>query len=490
MPTPLPYAAAHDDIQVAGLSSFRQTRHDYKLAGSRGGQVDFSLLQPGRGRPDANMRLDPAAFDLPAGGLVKPNHVECGIAKIANVNSDRTDPITHFKSEGLDREGFKPKKKRGYNHAAAGQSWTWAQDPKVIASLGLDNRPPNMKQKFSVGADGQRHYNMCGIEDLIPAASKDYIKCDRPARDQYIERNDKENLAYCFREGLQTDHTKKRPVHEYWQSDGIWSVMRDEGYMKVQSGEWPRRRSSQPKVRAPSLSSDDGSEEWRNEPISRGNCQRELQPGRIPDHRAVVEEDGGEYIPEKMGPWMPLDAMSGIGSTPRTTAPSESRTPALSMTPRSLCRREITPRGATPRRDTTPRGSTPRSATPRSAAARTPQSMSSRGFSVPDLRSKPTASVDLGTPRMVPSRREVACQVSPDVVMPLGVATPLREVLPQSSTPRDATPRASLSMTPVMLTRDTRRAPTPRNSTPRGSACGSTRGMRKCASEAAFSCNS
>jgi len=422
-----------------------------------------------------------------------------------------TDPITHFKHLGGHTAGPRPAKKCGYKGVGA-QTWTWSQDPKVIESY-ESSRPAFSKQKWAVGADGQRYFNMFGCEDLLPAATREYIKSDRPANPVSIAFNDRESLPYFLREG----EAQKRPVHEYWRSDRIWAAMRDEATAPAMRDEASQPRfvgKQRDEIRERSLSSEDEeSLEWRSSSTCRRSQYKENSPPeRLPTNNFVSRRrHPGEFESQKNLAWMPVDA-------PQLQPPMDLRVPGLSMTPRAVSQRDAIPRSMMSR-GSWERDSTPRSSTPCSSAAQ-------------DRRLRRSASAASG-----PSQRDAACQVTArDEMTPRGMTprgstprgggdrsvtprgarsvTPRGDRTPRAMTPRsnilqggaqstprgDRTPRAmtprgstpqdvvSLSMMPQLITR---RDLMPGCGTPRGSAAsgGSRRGMRRSASEVAINRN-
>lgn len=320
---------------------------------------------------------------------------------------------------------------------------------------------------------------MFGIEDLLPAATRNYIKCEKPTRQGLIEWNDRVQLPYCLREGT----TKKRSVHDYWRSDSMWDVMRDQVYLQAaKEGNLKREYIGESKSKVGKgifayanrrregyESSDDESLEWADEPRRESRHKENAHPNLTP--RSSESRKADAIAGLKTGPWMSIDAASVQGSTP-----ASEKVPALSMTPRSVSRqlRDMTPRGFTPRSSST-RDATPRSATPR-------------------LRPSPSAP-------SLPPRKDASSQVTPGAAAtPRGDYTP-RSVTPLGSapnggggssgiaTPRGMTPRgsaASLSMEAQLVVRNPRNGGTPRSSTP-GAA---SRGLRKCASEVCIPRNS
>lgn len=490
---------AQNNDHAAGLGSFRLNMRRGKPA--QGGSVDFSLLHAGHSKSDVNLRLDPSQVWEGAAAGVHPH--KSTRSKQAAETADETDPITHFKHLGLfrkvDRKGGK---KIGYNHRAAVQSWTWQQSAGVIESLReQDNKPAEHVQKWSVGADGNRIYNMFGEEDLLLPARSIVMKSDRPANEDHIIRNDKAQLPYCVREG----NAPRREVHQYYESDRMTAVLR---YQK------PEDIKEMGTSKSVTNAEKAGREAWSDEPLHRfgkrvanfgyefrkspcpQSVTEDLPPGwrvlpiserKLPQtsqHQVNEDIDKGNSVPQK-GRWVwKPDEPAALDVTPRSTSSMELRDPALSMTPQNIFRcSDASPRSMTPRslRSVNTQAST------RSSAAETP-------------RLKQSASA----PRLGPPVRDAASQVAPTVrpsaarggVTPRSMTphiipqstTPRGNTTPRSMTPRSTTPRgeAVLNMTPQLITRQDL---PPRNATPRGqqSSLGS---IRSCASEVAFRCGS
>jgi len=430
----------HDFFPSAGLSTFRRSHHASTKAHYTKAecQDDLSLLRGPRWQARSMPRLDPSSMHdgFPAGGVTKVNRMECHKAKKGGKHDDRTDPITHFKHDpdiGVKLEVKEHFVKRmGYEHGGALQHWTWAQDPKVVAELGCDARPESVWQKYQVGADGKRYYNVCGVEDLLPAATQNFFKCDLPPQKENVLKNDRQMLAYCIREGH-----PQRPVHSHWKSDNMWSVMQHEGYMiQMKSEEESRLRPSAHTQTSPRFREASWSEESEDEKF-----------GRRGDVR-----------------WKRSDAT--WTSDPSPSGPSN-RGLALSMTPRSFNRSSRTSRSLTPRSSLpASRSLTPRISTLDSTTAR-------------EYRQEPRSKLS-PTPASLPidqARSQVATS---------------KHAASQGDAPRAVASRnsvAGLSMTPQIISRRAGGS-TPLNLTPRGATPGSgrsdTRGLRKSASEAAF----
>jgi len=419
--------------------------------------------------------------------VAKSNDLGGGKARLDPV---ATDPINHFRHQ--DQPKKKSSKRTGYDTEAAKQTWTWAQDLKVIESLGLETRPVPSRIKFSIGADGQRYFNMFGREDLLPAATRDYIKCDRPARRDLITFNDKERLPYFLRD----TQTKKRPVHNHWQSDDMWAVMRNQTYLETLRDEPLCAGKPRQDTREPSLASEDESVEWMNPTPRLGQSKENAPPhGLLRDN--YVDEDAPAH---KMTPWMALDAASIPGETPRMTTLADSRGPVSSMTPRSVSRCDTTPRSITPRSSiahgTTPRGVSSRNVSAQDVRLRpSPSAPSLISASSRDVAYQVATPLQTATPRggttprsMTPRNATTPSRRRGDTT-PRGVATPRSNTTPRGdTTPRGGTTPRDLSMMPQMVSRPqlTSRGSTPRACTPSGSV----RGMRKSASEVVIGRNS
>lgn len=406
------------DLPVAGLSNYRVATRSQERLGGGGGRVDLSLLQHGQTKPSANLRLDPSAFSVPAGGLVQHQN-----GKSHKLAEKITDPITHFRHEGLDvPQKWRVSKRSGYKHPAAGQTWTWAQDADVVASTGLFPRPEMIYMKASLGADGKRHPFVWGGEDMLPGATNDYVQCDRPADIDHIIFNDKESFPYCVREG----HTEKRPVHDYWRSDRMWDVMYDDPYVNLlqrrDHGEQHKRSARNMPSHPAGVSTD-----WRLEYKYQGDRNRRQPSSEDFSWQSESEDDRENRVP----------SCSRSGSAPKRC---------------NAYRRSSTARNANG--DT----ATPRSTTPRRAAARDSGSHALLAEAAAWNRLQPS------TPRIEARRGETT---------------------PRSATSRSTTPRSAtgLSMSHLVVTR---RDSTPRGVAPRGSTGrASARNIRKSASEAA-----
>lgn len=503
-------------LQAAGLGSFKQTQHQNNaepgrrpvMKGKRSKGIDFSLLQPplaAREKKDGCPRLDPSSMGMPAGGI--PKSAQLGTANdgviqqgpsFAKKAHEATDPITHFVHLNW-AGGWQAQKKIGKRIGQGGdQTWTWSQDPEVIASLPKQQNYNDGGEKFAVGADGQRYFNMFGREDMLPPATRPYIKCDKPARQTLVTFNDKRNLPFLQREG----EAYVRPVHAYWRSDRMWAVMYDDAYMKSTVYESEREAVGLPRSRnvtegerrsrslrlqrgkpsqetcEESLPSDDESVECMNVQMPQSSWQKENSPPGVLDRNGMRHDrQTEEPIARKLGPWMPLDASSGV--TPRTSAQSDSREPTLSMTPRSVSR-------------ATPRSMTPRSITPTVANVkieRLKPSSSVPNFQPPPRRDTasqvtPVSVLEAATPRMKRSSAPQGRTVTPRGT-PRGSTTPRGDVTPRATTPRSSANQgaAALSMMPQLITR---RGSASTVSTPRGSA----RVLRKSASEVVLPYNS
>jgi len=389
-------------------------------AGVRKTRPDFSLLQPGRGKHEENTRVDPGSFTVAAGALPKPNSLDAFLetGKITHAPiKDKTDPITHFIHEGLDQTDRRRGVKNGYTTRAASQSWTWVQDPRVREKMELfvDTDPEHKgEQKYSQGADGVKHYNMWGAEDMVKAATKPYIKCEKPPRSSHIGFNDRKVLPWCYRdlEQKQNSNNTKPERSEQWESKRIWKCMRNEAYQKVLRGETPEpgqvaafreywvRRYKDEKLKE-SMKEESSEDEpmdlmlcraGRDNPqelLVKGRCQpQKMRSARsLPPERCLRRATSPEGVPSPSSSYaasrgyscarlsMPPEKIVRHEDVCRECSrkkpfltqrsaevePSSMKAPMSSMAPQSVNRQDTLPRSTTAwgpvNRDTTPRGS-------------------------------------------------------------------------------------------------------------------------------------
>jgi hypothetical protein len=151
----------------------------------------LSLLQPGRWKPDVEMKLDPGDFRAGAGAPVKPSALELwqDTGEVGTVKyQDPTDPITHFQHENLPKTWEdirivgKGRKKPEGTHRAAQQSWTWSREEGIREAMGLVTEaraPLKKRQQFVYDQHGNWVYCIHGIEDMRPRATQNYIKLTR-----------------------------------------------------------------------------------------------------------------------------------------------------------------------------------------------------------------------------------------------------------------------------------------------------------------------
>lgn len=274
----------YDNIHLppAGLSSGRLKHHCGKNTRNR--NADFTLIQMkaenARQVPAdfVGMRslVDPAGYNLPAGtkservshrreyGMHDWEFGEDGVAGVtkggdrgdemrrfkphqsqlrakaefSKHNDGPTDPITHFgdiynrfdcQGNDIYRQVYRPGRKYGYANEASSQKWTWRQgvhDPYA-------NTVPCSRKKFHTSVRGERAYNVCGNEDMLPGATADFVKCDVPPPRAYVMANDKRYLPLCARTA---DTDAYRNAMQAWpegtsskyDSSRIWSCMIDE----------------------------------------------------------------------------------------------------------------------------------------------------------------------------------------------------------------------------------------------------------------------
>lgn len=459
-------------MRSAGQSSFRQQMFAESSGPKRVKQdaPDLSLLQPKEPvRPDPKMRLDPGHFQRPAGGKASQGHQELGHGKEL-LPQDPTDPITHFAHEGptfnVERRAGK---RMGYEHGAANQTWTWKRGRSAQEALGTNQQSDEekMKVKYSVGADGKRYYNMFGIEDLLPPATRSFNRADKPMPEYLVKYNNKESLPYCVREGEMDD---KRAVHENDSSDRVWTVLK---YQDSPTPDWRVFGKAKDKTHLKRLDEEAGVRQWRSltpKPSGKKTSGFPMTEALDQEHHPYREPEEGDLELE----WRVLpncrcpkrDSMEKeneiipaiIGgkivqrSTPRTQ--SERRL-SLSMTPVTVSQPSASPRSAsvTPRvRDVSPGGRSPRSMS-RSA---TPQ-MSSERFtplqSWTSMSQGGAVSSRSGTsPRGASAQGDSVARDSTPRAVALD-STLRGNASPRGVSPRASTPRRSLSMTEQLITR-------------------------------------
>jgi len=185
-----------------------------------------------------NMRKNPADIIVPAGA---PQMASAYLSFFENEPPQMaeklvTDPITHFRHEGLDVPQLYHKQKRA-NHTTrcAAQTWTYSRDPALHAALENEHSRAAISQKMCIEPSGGiLRYRIAGGEDLLPGGTKQFVKCDPPVHPSTIAANDKKKLAYCVREVSR----ERIPVPNHnTQSKRIWDVMYDKGYIKEQRSE-------------------------------------------------------------------------------------------------------------------------------------------------------------------------------------------------------------------------------------------------------------
>jgi len=120
-------------------------------------------------------------------------------------------------------------KRFGYPNAAA--TWTWAECNEVGGSPHIVNmHDPNVvlkglspcKIKMHRSAKGEKRYNVCGVEDMLPAGQEKFVKGDAPPSARHLYENDKNHLA-GFERGVPP---KCGGGPEFLaQSPGMWNCM-------------------------------------------------------------------------------------------------------------------------------------------------------------------------------------------------------------------------------------------------------------------------
>lgn len=174
---------------------------------------------------------------------------ECGQCRV------RTDPITHFASEGRNFGAFdwwKPSTKPTLFGGSHTQTWTW----QTMAGPSNDEKHRIMQDPENaraarvdvVSCRGERIYNMCGAEDMLPAGIYAHIKCDVPPAQSHILANDRAQLPICAR--VHPPPPKDAQTLDMGCSKKIWNVFRNgahskEAYAKEAQEDDRRRRRAE-----------------------------------------------------------------------------------------------------------------------------------------------------------------------------------------------------------------------------------------------------
>lgn len=108
----------------------------------------------------------------------------------------------------------------GHCDRSHAQGWTW-QEHRGCRQKSWDDEPHEGHISGAVNCRGERIYNICGAEDLLPAGVYDYIKCDVPPTRSHVVWNDRKYLPTCAR----NDYVP-RP-NDYNNSKTMWGVLRD-----------------------------------------------------------------------------------------------------------------------------------------------------------------------------------------------------------------------------------------------------------------------
>jgi len=380
-----------DVVPSAGISSFKQNRYGGQAKALFKKSGDPTLLTMGKPRPEKSFKLDPASFDLPAGGLAAAYHMDNPVQRR---QQERTDPITHFAHEGVvfgrNDANRKVRSATKYAYHAGLQTWTWAQDPDVKQFWGVADAPRVLSQKYQQGANGKRYYNVCGVEDLLPAATKPLIKCELQPSDHVMDRNDRDILPYCVRE---KPHLVNRPLHNYWNSDDMYNALqqsRNAGTDFIHhlvNGRRLRRPAPESYVDNDFADSDEenselfsrGTRSKSNRNLARASTPPPQQDGAIDQ---PLKQNSLRQLPNptpdynaerKSGPWMELDA-SFASSNREDRGRNLSMTPMM-ITPGAQSNRLTRSRSEPPEllkveAEPTPSAATPRSDTSRSRASR------------------------------------------------------------------------------------------------------------------------
>jgi len=163
-------------------------------------------------------------------------------AGVCGRNHQRTDPITHFRHENHGKEEvlwWKPCRQATQNgRLGHAQTWTWQTHIDLSSLSGrkqADLEKENMLKETTAHLNAQKHkamgdlvtcrgervYNLCGAEDMLPSGIYEYIKCDVPPTRTQILLNDQKYLPVCVRAMHLGGYL--RP-NDYNNSEGVWKI--------------------------------------------------------------------------------------------------------------------------------------------------------------------------------------------------------------------------------------------------------------------------
>jgi len=299
----------------------------------------YSKCPKGSKVAKADNGRDPCKFAVPA-------HKRGGVREDA-----KTDPITHFKHEGIVfKDPWRPNRRTGYDATASSQTWTWQQE----MDAGRAHRPGRQK----TDCRGKMHYLSGGEEDLLPAAEKDCIKCERMPSKAARNFNEKTLLHWCQR-NEPTPRLKAKKV----DSEQMWGCMVQPVKQKPAVGEAGIQCDLIPPWHSDSAGATPAC-------ASRGTLSSVQSEPQIGVYRPSSNDDRTPLYSDSI-PSMMVPSTANENALPMQSEPSESRG---SMESRGSARgrRAVPSKAATPRATSVPLrkgGRTSRSAsvTPRAS---------------------------------------------------------------------------------------------------------------------------
>lgn len=199
-------------------------------------------------------RLDPSAIQVTAGNLsretkikvsllgqhdgnqtkgAKPKKAAGFILDVSRKAAAACTPARHNRDplKPTEEKFTRPMKRNGYK-STRDQTWTW-NECNEMSGLGPDTvnmHDPNtvlkglspVTMKMHTSSKGEKRYNVCGVQDMLPAAQEKYNKGDAPPSARHIYENDKNNL-----QGFERGRPPKGGGGPEFlaESDGMWVCM-------------------------------------------------------------------------------------------------------------------------------------------------------------------------------------------------------------------------------------------------------------------------
>lgn len=117
-----------------------------------------------------------------------------------------------------------------FGYITSGSNWTWNESHRTgenndITQCEVLGGLSPTKRKVWQSVKGERKYNLCGAQDMIPAATKPYTNADGPPSQRHMLENDKK-LLHGFERGVRTKGAPQEMKIEYMgESPEMWNCM-------------------------------------------------------------------------------------------------------------------------------------------------------------------------------------------------------------------------------------------------------------------------